>query len=292
MIILSNLTKKYGKQTVLSIRDMEIEQGSVIGLVGNNGAGKTTLMRIIAGFARPSEGACMIDGKSCFKNLQCTNKVALIDEKIRYCGGLKLVSIINDYYRSIDGFDQDKALHLLELFNIDGNKKFNNLSKGMTNIFNMIIGFSLPQEIILFDEITSGLDEYARMKFNSVLTDEITTGEKTFIISTHLFGEIANLVQEVILLKGGKVTLRKSIEELYSYFATIKGKTDCLAPLLKNSRIYDRVNTSGYSEIVIENNIDRHKKLYIEANGISIEFTPINKTCALLANTDGEVYND
>lgn len=292
MITISNLTKKYGKQTVLSIGDMEIEQGSVIGLVGNNGAGKTTLMRIIAGFARPSEGACMIDGKFCFNNLQCTDKVALIDEKIRYCGGLKLKTIINDYYRSIDGFDQNKALRLLEIFNIDGNKKFNHLSKGMTNIFNMIIGFCLPQEIILFDEITSGLDEYARMKFNTVLTDELTTGEKTFIISTHLFGEIANLVQEVILLKGGKVALRKSIENLYSYFITIKGKTDCLTPLLKNSKIYDRVNTLGYSEIVMENNLDRHKKLYIETNGISIEYTPIHKTCALLANTDGEVYND
>lgn len=292
MITLSNLTKTYGKQTVLSIGDMEIEQGSVIGLVGNNGAGKTTLMRILAGFARPSEGTCMIDGKSCFKNLQCTNKLALIDEKVRYCGGLKLASIINDYYRSIDGFDQDKALRLLEVFNIDGTKKFNHLSKGMTNIFNMIIGFSLPQEIILFDEITSGLDEYARMKFNTVLTDELTTGEKTFIISTHLFGEIANLVQEVILLKGGKVIMRKTIEELYSYFVTIKGKTECLAPLLKNSRIYDRIDTLGYSEIVMENNLDRHKILFIETNGISIEYTPIHKTCALLANTDGEVYSD
>lgn len=290
MIEIKNIVKRYGQRDILSIDSLNIGDEGVIGLVGNNGAGKTTLLKLIAGLIRPTEGHCLVNGKEAFRDMQCGNIVAIIDEKISYCGKTKLIDIYKEYEYVVNGFDYNKALNYMNMFNLKSDYKYGILSKGMTNIANMILGFCLPQKIILFDEITSGLDEYSRIKFKQVLCQEIIDNPKLYIVSTHLFGEIASILQDVILIKNGKVEMKDSIDNVASYFITIRGLRTVVAPLLQERLVYSDNKIGEYCEVVIKNDITRRMRMYIQDNNIDYCCTPVNEACALIANVEAKLW--
>lgn len=286
MIQVTNLVKKYGNSTVLDIPELSISSPTILGLVGNNGAGKTTLLRIIAGFSKPSGGECKINGKDTFNNLGCSDQVLFIDEKMRYCGNLKLENILREVKTVNDTFDLDKALSLLERFGIDKGKKFDQLSKGMINIFNMTIGFASAHPIVIFDEITSGLDEFARIKFKETLIEEFGNLPKIYIVSTHLIGEISCVLQDLVLLKGGEIALDSPTEDLVGILVKLSGTEALMRVLMPNLMYYSNKVSNGYQDIVIKNELTRHAKIYMDQYGIKLTALPLSEICAYISNIE------
>ena len=80
MIEIQNVTKVYGKQTVLSCVSATLEAGKIYGLVGINGSGKTTLMRCICGFTHPTSGKIIVNGDEIGKNVDFPKRTGIIIE--------------------------------------------------------------------------------------------------------------------------------------------------------------------------------------------------------------------
>ena len=108
---------------------------------------------------------------------------------------LRLASI---YYKN---WDKDMAEELVKRFGIDIKKKVCNLSKGMLSLLKVIIGFVCGAEITILDVPAAGLDVIVREEFYKLIIDEQQENGRTFIISTHIIEEAANVFEELIILK-------------------------------------------------------------------------------------------
>lgn len=292
MIQIRNLVKKYNKNVVLSINDLTIESGDIVALVGNNGAGKTTLMNILSGIIKPTSGKCTIGGLPPYVNMQCSDNIVLIDEKMRYCGSCRLDKILVELKEAMGNFNYQNSLKLMNDFKIDVGKKYGHLSKGMKNIFNIIVGFCLPQKVILFDEITSGLDEFARLKFADLLSREIITNPKTYILSTHLFGEVSGITEKVLLIRSGRMEFFSSVDDLSCRLISLRGLSQDIENFAKDRSCFTDKTVGNYREVVITNNLTRHDKIYLADYGIEIVTLPVSQICAILTNCDEQLMGD
>ena len=134
---------------------------------------------------------------------------------------------IKDHFKWIerfyDSFDLNKAFEISEKFNLDTNKRFKALSKGYQSIFKLTVALSLNVPYVIFDEPVLGLDANHRELFYDLLLKDYEDNERTIIIATHLIEEVANIIEEVVLIDKGKVLLQEKVENLLETGYSISG---------------------------------------------------------------------
>lgn len=222
-IEIQNVTKRYKDVTALEDVSLSFAFGKIYGLLGRNGAGKSTLINIIANRIFADCGEVRIDGIPAKENMGVHEKLFCMSEADLYDRDLKVKELFKWTDRFYDAFDSDKALALSEKFNLDIHKRFKALSKGYQSIFKLIVALSLRVPYVIFDEPVLGLDANHRELFYELLLEEFETGERTFILATHLIEEVANLIEEVVLIDKGKVLLQESVEALSETGYSISG---------------------------------------------------------------------
>lgn len=222
-IEIQNVTKRYKDVTALEDVSLSFAFGKIYGLLGRNGAGKSTLINIIANRIFADCGEVRIDGIPAKENMGVHEKLFCMSEADLYDRDLKVKELFKWTDRFYDAFDSDKALALSKKFNLDIHKRFKALSKGYQSIFKLIVALSLRVPYVIFDEPVLGLDANHRELFYELLLEEFETGERTFILATHLIEEVANLIEEVVLIDKGKVLLQESVEALSETGYSISG---------------------------------------------------------------------
>lgn len=231
-IICKNITKKYSDKIVLNDINLTLEKGKIYGLIGRNGAGKTTLLSIISAQNPATNGSVTVDDepiwenqhaldKVCFSrelNLAPTNNNGLSAMKIK--NYLKLASI---YYPN---WDQNMADKLIKDFELEPKKKLGQISKGMLSMVTIIVAMASKAEYTFLDEPVAGLDVIMRKYFYDFLLDEYEKTGRTFIISTHIIEEAANIFEEVIMIKKGQILLKSNTQELINSAVHVSGKAE------------------------------------------------------------------
>ena len=222
-IEIKNLTKKYGKVTALDDISFSFESGKIYGFLGRNGAGKTTLLNIIANRIFPDGGEVMIDGLPARENMQVHEKLHCMTEANLYDGDLKVREHFKWIGRFYDCFDAEKAFEIAKRFGLDTSKKFRALSRGYQSIFKLTVALALNVPYVIFDEPVLGLDANHRELFYELLLKDYELNERTIIIATHLIEEVASLIEEVVLIDGGKILLCDNAESLLSSGYSVSG---------------------------------------------------------------------
>ena len=151
------------------------------------------------------------------------DKIFCMSEADLYDRDLKVMEHYQWTKRFYADFDLDKALALSEQYHLDVNKRFRALSKGYQSIFKLVIALSLSVPYVIFDEPVLGLDANHRELFYSLLLKEFEEGERTFIIATHLIEEVSNIIEEVVLIDGGRILAQASVEELLESGYSVSG---------------------------------------------------------------------
>lgn len=160
-----HLTKKYGKNAALDGLHMEIETGSIYGLVGNNGAGKTTLMRVVMGLAKESAGDCLLFGKK-RENLSAKERrnVSAVIEMPTFYPHMTGYQNLKIHQMEIgDKVDRQKIMEILEKVDMQetAHKKVRTYSLGMKQRLGIARALLSDSEFIILDEPTNGLDPAA-----------------------------------------------------------------------------------------------------------------------------------
>jgi len=201
MIHIRNISKKYRKNQALNEVSVSFEPGTVYGLVGKNGAGKSTLIDSILGLVTLDKGT--IDTKYVTPD----NISYMTSEKV-YSDKTKLKSII-EYTKLISlNFNDSLMLDLIRPYNIDLSKRIEELSRGEAVAFSFCLALARDTEVIIMDEPFSGIDIITRELMISTLFTEVDVSNKCLIISSHELSFIEKHVDQVFLMKDGK---------LYSY---------------------------------------------------------------------------
>jgi len=211
MIEIKNVTKTFNELKAIDNVSLKIEKGKIIGLLGSNGSGKTTLIKLITGLLTPNEGSVLIDGNK--PGVESKTVISYLSENNALDLGMKIIEILNYYQDFFQDFDREKAIKLLNSFDIDLNKKLRNLSKGTKEKVQLVLTISRRANYYILDEPIGGVDPAAR----DHILDTILTNfneDASVIISTHLISDIEKILDEVIFISKGKITLQEDAEKL------------------------------------------------------------------------------
>jgi len=215
MIKISNLTKTYGDKKALDNLSLEIQEGSIFGLLGVNGAGKTTLLSILNGLFEADSGEIEMFGfnmKSQKKEIKDISSI--IPQNLAFYENLSVKENL-DFFADIQRAtkeDYDKAVEINSLSTLL-NQKASTLSGGQKRRLNIAIGLLNNPKVIYFDEPTVGVDPKTR---NEIL-DSIKGYKKlgiTVIYTSHYMTEIERICDEVAIINEGKLIEQDTLENL------------------------------------------------------------------------------
>ena len=233
-LICENISKNYKSKDALQDVSLTLEKGKIYGLIGRNGAGKTTLLSIMSAQNPPSAGRVDLEteGESLpvWENEKALSHICFSRElNVGKNTSLSAVKI-KDYLRTASVYlpywDQRMAEELIRKFHLDVKQKIGRLSKGMVSMVTIIVALASKADFTFLDEPVSGLDVVAREQFYRILLDEFTETGRTFVISTHIMEEAADLFEEVIMIKNGKLLLKENTQELLEACVHISGKAE------------------------------------------------------------------
>ena len=223
----SAITKKFGKKEVLKGIDLTIEPGKIYGLVGRNGVGKTTLLSVMTAQAASNEGTVTYDGQPVWENRDALDHLCFSRELNTMTSFGPNNQKIKEYFRLAalyyPNWDQAYADELMKRFGINTKQIVCKMSKGMLSMVTITIGLASKADITILDEPVAGLDVVAREDFYKELLEEQGRTGRTFIISTHIIEEAADLFEEVIIMKDGKVFLQENTVDLLERAAHVTG---------------------------------------------------------------------
>ena len=232
MIKIENLKKAFGQTIASDIPSFQVNDGEILGLVGNNGAGKTTLFRMLLDLLKPDEGSVMLDSFNPAESEEWKASTgAYIDE------GFLIDFLTPEEYFAFIGKITDmtqeavderlKDFERLAAGEIFGQKKLiRNLSAGNKQKVGIISAlFNRPKQVIL-DEPFNFLDPSSQNVLKHVLTDYNRETGATILISSHNLQHTVDISTRIALLEKGQIirdlpnTDGSTRAELEDYFDT------------------------------------------------------------------------
>ena len=208
-----SLTKKFTALTALSNVDLTLERGRIIGLLGPNGSGKTTMIKLINGLLVPTSGNILVDGKA--PGAETKKIVSYLPEKTYLPEWMKVSDTIEFFQDFYSDFDSKRAFEMLDRLHLDPKRRMKTLSKGTKEKVQLILVMSRNADLYCLDEPIGGVDPAARdYILNTIISNY--NENATVLISTHLIADIEKVLDEVVFIKDGNVTLHSSVEDIRS----------------------------------------------------------------------------
>lgn len=224
------LSKSYGQKEVLNNLEMTLESGKIYGLIGRNGAGKTTMLSIMSNQNPATSGCVTLDGENIWENRKALDRICFSRElNISAESGLAKYTVkryLNTAAAFLPNWDKEMARALITRFELDTKVKLGKLSKGMLSMVTIIIALASKAEFTFLDEPVAGLDVIAREQFYKLLLEEYTATGRTFVISTHIIEEAADVMEEVVILDKGRILLIENTQELIDRACYVTGLAD------------------------------------------------------------------
>ncbi len=211
MIEIRNLYKSFGEKEVLRAVDFDIEDGSILGLVGINGAGKSTLLRLISGVLKADGGEIKIDGQDVYDNPEAKKKIFFLSDDPFY-NSTVTADAQAKFYSTFYRFDREQYEKLMKKFSLDGTKPIRNFSKGMKRQAFAALAFATKPKYLLLDEAFDGLDPLARLEFKRGLI-ELQEQGGTVVISSHSLRELEDICDSFCLIDGQTVKAYGKIDD-------------------------------------------------------------------------------
>lgn len=182
-----------------------------MGLLGPNGSGKSTLLKLANGLLTPSYGEILINGQK--PGITSKSLVSYLPERTYLNDWMRVRDILEffgDFYKD---FNQQKALEMLQRLQINPQDRLKTMSKGTKEKVQLILVMSREAELYLLDEPIGGVDPAARdYILNTILTNY--NQNATVLISTHLISDIERVLDDVIFLANGHVSLAASVDTI------------------------------------------------------------------------------
>ncbi len=208
------VTKRYGELVAVDALTFSLERGTVTGFLGPNGAGKTTTLRLLLGLAEPTAGEALVFG----------HRYRELEQPIRRVGAVLESS---DLHPSRSGRDHVRALALaarlpnsrveevLQLVELSGVacRRVKTYSLGMRQRLGLAAALLGDPELLILDEPANGLDP-AGVHWLRTFLQQLAQQGRTVLISSHLLAEVAQTVDQVLIIDHGRLLAGGRLDEL------------------------------------------------------------------------------
>jgi ABC-2 type transport system ATP-binding protein len=213
-IAVRGLTKRYGAVTAVSSLTFDVEPGAITGFLGPNGAGKTTTLRMILGLVAPTSGEALIDGRRYVALGNPRRVVGAVLEATGFHPG----RTGRDHLRvlaqgaGIDGSRVEEVLDKVGLAEAAG-RRVRGYSLGMRQRLGLAAALLGDPRVLILDEPANGLDPAGMAELRGLLRDLAAEG-RTILMSSHVLSEVAQTVDQVIIIAGGTLRYAGPLAEL------------------------------------------------------------------------------
>jgi len=246
-----NLSCRFGDTTALDDLSFSIPAGTLCGLLGRNGSGKSTLLETIAAFRRPTAGQVLVDGEDPYENADLMADICLVRET----GDIENDNSVKDAFEIAammrSGWDEDYAQHLVERFELPTKGKVTTLSLGQRSTLGTVVGLASRAPLTMFDESYLGMDAISRRVFYDELLGDYLRSGRTFVVSTHLIGEIAPLLEQVVVLEHGRLGMQEDVEELRSRGVALTGPAEAVDRLAAGLTVVDERRLGATKQVTV-----------------------------------------
>ncbi len=199
MIKLENVSFSYEKENILENINLEINNGSFVGLIGSNGTGKSTLLKLILNIVKPHQGKVFND----FKKVSFLSQISSTNDYVFPANVFEIVSLglKNKPFSFLTKKDKEEVKAMLELLGISdlGNRQLQELSGGQQQKVRLAKCLIAKPELLVLDEPTSGIDKESRI---NLIEDLHILQEKfnlTILMVSHIKDDFkyANIIYEL-----------------------------------------------------------------------------------------------
>ena len=220
ILTIDNLNKKYGTVQAVKNLSLQIEKGSVFGILGPNGSGKTTTLGIALGVIKPTSGSFEWFGKPLNKAALLRIGAILEQPNIYpYLSAVNNLKIVADIKKT--NYDRiDEVLRLVDLYD-RRNDKYRNFSLGMKQRLAIASALINDREVLVLDEPTHGLDPKG-IAYLSAIINKIAQQGTTIILASHLLDEVEKVCTHVAVLKKGETLLTGPVTDVLAANATVE----------------------------------------------------------------------
>ena len=255
MLRLENVSKKFDNFELKNI-SFHLKEGFIMGLIGPNGSGKTTLIKLIMNLLQADEGKIYFQGKDISENpKEFKENIGFVYDNLYFYENLKVKNFKNIVSSFYSKFDDDKFDSYLLKFKIDKNIKIKHLSKGQNIKLMLASALSHNAKLLILDESTSGLDPIFRKEMIEILQEELESGDKSVIISTHITQDLSRAADYITFINNGNLIFSQNKDTINENYKIIRGSKEELNNL--DDVLINRKDTPYYSEgLIIGNNID------------------------------------
>lgn len=279
-----NINKSYGSVKALQNFSVKLEENKIYGLLGRNGAGKTTFLNLISSRIFAESGEILMLGQNAVENGEIMPKICYIPEKNYFIPTMRVSEILKNAATFFENFDFEYAKELCSKFGIDPRKKYKALSRGYESIIRVIIGLSSRAPLTIFDEPVLGLDAAVRDLFYRELIEDYTEHPRTYVISTHLIEESADVFEEAIIIKDGVLIEQLNVEELKERAHYISGKAENVDKAVKGMNVLQSEMIGNVKICSVFEALSGEVLEKLSSNNVDISPIPFQKLFIYLTN--------
>jgi ABC-2 type transport system ATP-binding protein len=218
-IVISNLTKNYGKQKAIDNISFQVNNNEIVGFLGPNGAGKSTTMKIVTGYIAADSGTALVNGITVNTNsVEAKKQIGYLPES----NPLYHEMYVREYLEFIAGIHKITSgikKRTEEVINLTGlrpecKKKIGQLSKGYKQRVGLAAALIHDPEVLILDEPTSGLDPNQIIEIREVIKE--LGKNKTVLFSSHILQEVESICDRVIIINKGNIVADDALSSLRS----------------------------------------------------------------------------
>lgn len=214
VVLSESLTKQFGKITAVEDLSFAIEAGTITGFLGPNGAGKTTTLRMLLGLATPTAGRALVFEKPYAQLERSALRVGAVLEATDFHPGRSGRDHLRTLSRAVELPDSrvDEVLRLVELTDA-ASRRVKGYSLGMRQRLGLSAALLGDPELLVLDEPANGLDPEGVRWLRDFLRAFAAEG-RTVLISSHVLAEVAQTVDQVLIINHGRLVIESSLDQL------------------------------------------------------------------------------
>ncbi|MBD5139111.1 MAG: ABC transporter ATP-binding protein [Ruminococcus sp.] len=264
ILSINGLAKSY-KDFTLKDASFEIEQGTVMGLIGQNGAGKTTIIRLIMNMINRDGGTVKVCGLDNINDeIAVKNKIGYVSDESFFFYATTLARTAKACSYAYDNWDADKFADFLKKWELPEKKKIAALSKGMQTKAMLAVALSHNPELLILDEPTAGLDPVARIEILDLLRDFVSDGKRSVLFSTHITGDLDKIADVITLIIDGQIRESMSIDAIEDRYAVISGASSKLTSENEKYTIGLRELNTGFESLILRENLSKFEGVSVK----------------------------
>ena len=241
---IQNLNKKYPSFALKDV-SFTVKPGEIMGFIGRNGAGKTTTLKSIMNLVHFDSGKITaFDLEMSKHELENKQRIGFALSELNYYPNKTIRSLMNVTKRFYKNFDEKKFAEVCKLFNLNIDKKLEELSSGMKVKYSVAIALSHQAELLILDEPTSGLDPVSRDEILDIFRQIVKNKDRAILFSTHITSDLDKCATNITYIHDGAIMYTGTKKDFVNSYLFIKDKNknaDLLNEYIAYKELDDRI---------------------------------------------------